>query len=561
VPPRSSRSRTRSSEGARSAPSHARAPRAVSWRTVAIALGVALLSALTIAHIVRLAFVCDDAFISYRYAGQLAAGHGLVFNPGERVEGYTNFLWVLISAALYRLGLAPEIATLWVSATCAVLALLTGMFSLRTRGASAWWFGLLLAANASFAAWATGGLETALFTLLVFAAFLCVASTIESPRDARDRFDRRLGASALFFLLATLTRPEGLLVGGLSGLFLLARVIGRKLSFGALVRWAALWLIPFAIYFAWRVQYFGHWLPNSFAVKSSGAHLLPAGLAYLSSYANRLGFWLWPVPLVLAALARRSPGARLGTWLLGLTWLVPYLAYVAAVGGDFMDLGRFVVPLLPIAAWLVAPAFDASVRLANGRMARGAALAVTIAVVGWYAALNLAAGRETLEPWHRQVDSIGLLRQYREDWTEVARLIQQISTPSDSIATTAAGIIPYYTGLYTIDQLGLCAADLSGYVSRSHAKMPGHGLIASGALIDRLRPQFLLGHPVVVDSVDKVHASLMLEPRWTERISRNYRVVGGQVSLEPPRYFVLGVRLDVMERRQAQPFRSPAGAP
>jgi len=47
----------------------------------------------------------DDAFISFRYAGNLVAGQGLVFNPGERVEGYTNFLWTVLLAACHRAGL------------------------------------------------------------------------------------------------------------------------------------------------------------------------------------------------------------------------------------------------------------------------------------------------------------------------------------------------------------------------------------------------------------------------------------------------------------------------
>src|SRR5436189_992982 len=52
----------------------------------------------------------DDAFISFRYAQNLAEGNGLVFNPGERVEGYTNFLWVLLLAAGDVLGAAPDVA-------------------------------------------------------------------------------------------------------------------------------------------------------------------------------------------------------------------------------------------------------------------------------------------------------------------------------------------------------------------------------------------------------------------------------------------------------------------
>ena len=75
-------------------------------------------------------FLCDDAFISFRYVRNLIEGHGLVFNPGERVEGYTNFLWVLELAALWgALGLRPEHAAPWLSVACTAA----------TIGVVLWW--------------------------------------------------------------------------------------------------------------------------------------------------------------------------------------------------------------------------------------------------------------------------------------------------------------------------------------------------------------------------------------------------------------------------------------
>ena len=52
-------------------------------------------------------FIQDDAFISFQYARNLVEGHGLTFNPGERVEGYTNFLWTLLISAGIGLGVDP----------------------------------------------------------------------------------------------------------------------------------------------------------------------------------------------------------------------------------------------------------------------------------------------------------------------------------------------------------------------------------------------------------------------------------------------------------------------
>ena len=61
-------------------------------------------------------FICDDAFISFRYVRNLIDGYGLVFNDGEYVEGYSNFLWVLELAAIWKIfGVRPEVASLVLS--------------------------------------------------------------------------------------------------------------------------------------------------------------------------------------------------------------------------------------------------------------------------------------------------------------------------------------------------------------------------------------------------------------------------------------------------------------
>src|SRR5437763_8505938 len=61
-----------------------------------------------LAHLLVFNFVTDDAFISFVYARNLARHGQLVFNLGERVEGYTNFLWTVILAGLLKIGLMPE---------------------------------------------------------------------------------------------------------------------------------------------------------------------------------------------------------------------------------------------------------------------------------------------------------------------------------------------------------------------------------------------------------------------------------------------------------------------
>src|SRR5262245_21925004 len=98
----------------------------------------------------------DDAFISFRYARHAADGHGLVYNAGERVEGYTNFLWTLLLAASHRLGAdIPRTAQILgaASAVAGVVALA------RLVRPSPLWFlpVLVMCGNESWAAWAVGG--------------------------------------------------------------------------------------------------------------------------------------------------------------------------------------------------------------------------------------------------------------------------------------------------------------------------------------------------------------------------------------------------------------------
>src|SRR3954462_15635353 len=84
---------------------------------------VLLLLPLFVAHVLVFNFVTDDAFISFVYSRNLARHGQLVFNLGERVEGYTNFLWTVLLAGLMKVGLQPEIMSRVLGTWCAVSTL------------------------------------------------------------------------------------------------------------------------------------------------------------------------------------------------------------------------------------------------------------------------------------------------------------------------------------------------------------------------------------------------------------------------------------------------------
>ncbi len=284
-------------------------------------------------------WVGDDAFISFRYARNWADGLGLVYNLGERVEGYTNFLWTIWIGLGLKLGLDPVLLSELSGVACfaGVLILLTATSArLRADGP------LVPAAALGWAAcfharvYATSGLETALFTLLASAAVIG-AGLAERPRHWA--LVGGLGVAA------ALTRPDGLLFLGLAGLAALADAVERRRLSGVLAAGApGLVLLAYA---AWKLSFYGDLRPNTYYAKSAWLPWWDQGLAYLGTWFE--SYWVlalgWPLA-ALAVLRGPSPALRrLGL----LTAAAPalYLLYVARVGGGFM-FGRFCVPVSPL---------------------------------------------------------------------------------------------------------------------------------------------------------------------------------------------------------------------
>jgi hypothetical protein len=518
---------------------------------------IALIGLLGLAHIVWLSFICDDAFISFRYAKNLQDGHGLVFNIGERVEGYTNFLWVLIGALIIDAGARPEVWSLWIGAACALITLGTVLLYLQRTRRDYLFAGFLLAANGGFAAWATGGLETSVFTMLVTLGCLCLLWVFEPHRELGSESRagyavRPVWLSAAFLFLAALSRPEGVLVTGLCGIFLLIQIARKRFNLRMLLLWAAVWIIPYSAYFLWRYQYYGHLFPNTFYVKTSGLMMLSAGIEYLLYAAQRFHLYILLVPAIVLLVARRGLG--IGKELLWFTLLiiVPYLGYVMLVGGDFMDMFRFVVPVIPLAMLAIGQTWRSFYKLLSARWSRTSAIGAVTALLVAAMGLNLYTSWDSQAIWFRHgLDSIGLLRKYSDDWTVAAQYYARASLPTDSIAITAAGIIPYYTGLYTVDQLGLIAQSLDGYLVQRKPRA-GHALLASGKHLFKLRPQFIVGHPKMFSDSTRVIANLFVEEAWHPELNKQYERIQVRLGTSPPRHMAFAVRRDVTQTARSQ---------
>ncbi len=286
---------------------------------------------------VRRAGVCDDVFITFRYVDHWLGGQGLVFNPGERVEGFTHLLWLIILAVFNRLGidlvvLGRYLPIVAFAATLAVLA----RRSWRRRSAA--WLGLPLAAwglgfHYDAQLFGSSGLETAAFALLLLLGLLVTTG----PRP-------RPGLAGALYALAALTRPEGVLYAATAGAFVLWRT--RRVRAGLVFAGVFAALVAPAVLF--RLAYYGELLPNTFYAKSADRSYWSQGWQY-----TRLYFGVYLVLLgCLAAvpaswLLRRRAGQQLDTALLAGVQVLLTLLYVTRLGGDFM-FARFYVPMTPL---------------------------------------------------------------------------------------------------------------------------------------------------------------------------------------------------------------------
>jgi hypothetical protein len=415
-------------------------------RPVFLGLWLAL-GALFAWNLTRTWFPSDDAFISFRYARHLADGLGPVWNAGERVEGYTNFAWVVLLAAGMRLGLDPVVLANVLGAASGAL-LLVALFRFTARGRSSsspvpWLLVLVLVSNRSFVAWCTGGLETMLFALLVFLGF---ARVVTPPRAGQR--DELLGALA--FSAAALTRPEGVLFGALAGLVVALDVLRGQRAKRALPAFALPCVLLVGAHLLWRHAYYGAWLPNTFYAKVPGAWVAQ-GWRYLTYFHDtyRIG---WFVPLALIALA----GARRRTAAVFLGVLLVYVGYLLYVGGDLFEL-RFWVHVFPLLYVVLVEGLAALAGLGRGRGPDPRLLA-TLAAVALLVTTWL--GFERVPGNEYGLQTVPGIAQYTHERMEQGLFLRaQIEAgrlPRELVlGLGGAGAVPYYTGWTTVDRRGL----------------------------------------------------------------------------------------------------------
>lgn len=433
--------------------------------TVALALGGC-------AWALQLGWVGDDAYISFRYVRNLVQGHGLVYNPGERVEGYTNFLWVMLLVPFSALGVDLALASIGLTLLCMVAtvgltAALVRRFWPEPERLSFSIASAVLALNYVVASYGTSGLETMLGALLVLWAV--------------ERADRGAAASAgVLAILATMTHPDHAIFYAA----IAATLLFSPERWRLLLRFALPFIGLYLPYFAWRWSYYGDFFPNTYYAKSANLWYFTQGGRYLliSGFSTGL-FVALPAAIFGVVRFRRLFIARFTAIATPL-----FLLYVAKIGGDFM-LGRLLLPILP-PLFILAELGIRSLGRARSRWVN----VVAVAALGLFCTAavpvrTIRAGEKyrhladerTFYPVAKYVPfSLDVVYWH---WAEALNRVFAKLNRKPNLAMGSLGIIGYQTSLRMIDNYGLVHRGVAHTRIRTRGR-PGHEkLIGPGMLV------------------------------------------------------------------------------
>ena len=395
-------------------------------------------------------FTVDDAYISFRYAEHLANGEGLVFNNGEYVEGYTNFLWVVLLGACRKIGADIQKSSLWLGAICSVLTviitlLLAERFSQYGRREifPTWFVGLTLVSltlNPTFGVWAVAGLETPLFMFLLSLAVWQHLREIEKNGFAW---------SPLIFGLLALTRPEGTMFFTLTLLHDATcswRYAPQKIRLTKIAGMIGLFAIIAVPHLLWRWSYYGSLFPNTYYAKVSGGGLRLSGIKYVVDFFLSFGGVAFFLVCCVFFAYRRWKEYRTTYFLLlfGVS-----LAYFIYVGGDWMPSFRFFAPLLPIYFLCIQAGMqELYLLLRQSNRLLSVAASLTLIVVFWG---NLGYSLYTTPPINTQNDGHFV----------IGHLLKEQAKPGDILAAIDIGAMAYFSRIRTIDYFGLTDAHIA----------------------------------------------------------------------------------------------------
>jgi arabinofuranosyltransferase len=492
-------------------------------------------------------FVCDDAWITFRFSRNLALGNGPRYNLGDHtpVEGYSNFLWMLIAAFFERIGISPGDAMPVLSVGCGV-ALLASVYAvlLRARvGVPLAWCGtLLLAIFPPFAVWSTSGLATMPQALGMFAAWALLTSADDEPRMWR--------AAGIAALLLALTRTEGVAWAVVIGVLAAGQrgFEGREIV-RPLRDYAAILGVGYGAYFGWRFSYYDSLVANTASAKvHMQASTLVRGFEYLMSYLTTV---LSPLALTLAiplSLQGRNKGIAATAGLLAIG--VP--AYGVVVSGDYMTWFRILMPGAAFMAVSVTLGMAALVERKQSLQPLAVVVVLGVGVLGFLPSQDVHVVSAKVRKAYNVRDKLGYFRsenqqweamvEHVRSWTQKGLALGAYAQPGDTYVAAAIGALGYNSDVFIYDRNGLVNREVAAQPWSGELRSPGHDKVVD-------RSFFYDDKPDILDS------KLVTGPGVRTRVK--YALKEMEVREVRTEYYPELIELDRLGNRKARRFFVP----
>lgn len=370
----------------------------------------------------------DDLFIYFRYAENFASGKGIVFNEGERIEGFSGILWFLILSfyAFLKLPLleASKITTLLLSVSILYLLFKTGLK-----------YGILYAVmalsicflNLPFILWSTSGMDIILHTFILLFSLLIIS----------EENNRVFLILPLLLFLLSISRPEGIAVSLVLLIYYLTGSDEKNNKIVSLI----LYVILFVLFIAFRLLYFGEWLPNTFYAKLGNGlvgeyeiGIYKQGIKYVINFLLNNPQFI----LVLLSFLFIEKIKNKRTFIFCIILIFVQFSFIIYSGGDWMTQFRFVVPVIPVFSFLLLNLKD----VFEGKLLMTVnVLIVVISLFSLITADRKEISRETLL-WNNVKD--------------VAQEMKKEMNTKGLMAIGSTGVIPYYlNNMKIIDFVGL----------------------------------------------------------------------------------------------------------
>jgi len=456
------------------------------WIPIIIGYAILIIISITFISICKeQSFLQDDTYITMRYVKNFLNGDGLVFNIGEKVEGYTCFLWVILLSFLSKVfgmnletGVQTTSLFFGVTSLFATFHLAKEFFKRQTSafgssmlknplilGVVSTFPAIILSMNNSYHFWAVSGMETALFVTLVTTTFWLFIK-----KDSKIPYSWQISA-----LLTSLTRPEGMYVfailfayksiemffendknisSTIKSIFQKENIIGT-----------AVYLVPLLMYIAFRFSYYGYPFPNTYYAKTGfSMEYLIAGWDYFRGFQMSYMYYGFASILGLIPLLRMNKSANnesFRTAALLVAFVVLYSLYIIYIGGDVLAMYRFFLPILPISFTLLIGSF---LELGEKLREKSISIAIPAAVALCLAAtitMSYANYHEARPEYERKVSlEKGLVEKMKLTGLWLKSKQVELGRPL-VLAATTIGALSYFSEVVVVDMIGLTDAEIA----------------------------------------------------------------------------------------------------